>query len=1343
MREFRIIVSACVCITLTLLVLNATCEDLGSVPDEPVDPEGIRVDEEKKAVSTGGNRRPAVQQNANATRDSQLLSVLAARRRQLLNGRLAAHINTLTALANKSNRNNTTYAQLELRDSNSSVIKKITLGDPNEDTTPTLKLITTDGSKEISQDVKPHEIKHLFVPKTYQDTPIRSRAGFLNNRRKELNSTKVNSTSEENDYFTPIYVPPDDGKEGPGKEAILDPEEEFQVDESNHGLYLLNYSDINNVTNVKATNKTASDINTKEIENPIVKSENNTVNTTQNENNVTTDSRHDILNNTEKTILTLVSNNTDTKIKHVKNSNDKDKINNTLFMSDEIYNHFRPLESELAVEDMAPFIFFGQKLGGSAINDNLTNSPSLSASTKSVNFIVAPPDKRKFNSRYSATVKNKNVSAEEEELNEDMDVAVVKNIIEKNKVRNTVKGLAPSRHVGLVNAYRKQAGISPAKATAVTSSNITEAIDSNTTALPTDKGREFTKSYINPRRRPARVSPITENTQVPVMNATTEKSSTLVYTAVVTSVSITSSMKGQNKTDSMGKELENLNVVENNSTSNITNTPKLATTNETVTTTSEAPSVRPYKHRIRIRTTTTPRSEIAESSKTPILKPPTPPSEATQSKISERLANLFKQTEIPEVNSTTSTNISTIRPQNILKRRRRPTTTTSTTPIPTTRSSIKSTNIPALRSVSTTALPSKPIASSPPTTTEENTFRPFVVTSRTSSESSSISKIAPPNLSTITNDINDSHNNNDSTDSTGFRNEEVVIEVEKTYTASYILAGLGFLPVAAIIIFVLRNVLNKKTKELDTEYEGYFDDGDIKKESPITPVARPPMPPPTKPDQKWEFPRNKLRLQTLLGQGNFGQVWKAEADDLTGHDGLTRLVAVKSIKETASQKEKQELLHEIYIMQKIGTHPNVVTLLACCTEQEPYLLIMEYVMCGKLLTYLRERRSRPDRFSGSGALTSRDLTVFAYCVARGMDYIASKGIVHRDLAARNVLVDHNKLCKIADYGMSREMNGEERSRPPQRHALPVRWMAPEALLYNAYNHETDVWAYGILLWEIVTLGSTPYAAMTGREVLSAVTEGYRLERPPHCKPQLYRAMHSCWHADPSQRPTFAALKSQLAELLDNEPVEGNYVDLDSFYQESSVYSDPSAIIHDEEGLSAEYDRERRCFRELAPGKYDNRAFSLRDEELRNKFGIGTPRMGGFGIRDLSFNERNFNTENKFNERAFGTDNDFGERNFSPDKNFNERSFADKNFNERNFSTEQNFQERNFNLDPNFIERKGEKLSTSSFHRERERENPLVSRNSFSGFPRIGSRDTHFQIMSDGRNKRVSEFECDI
>ncbi|CAG9560239.1 unnamed protein product [Danaus chrysippus] len=1284
----------------------------------------------------GGARRATTQSSSNTTRDSQLLSLLAARRRQLLTGRLTTHINTIASLAHKPHKGNTTFAQLEIRDSNSSIVKRITFeNSSNEAIAPTLKLVSREGNKEIRQDIKPHEIRHLFIPRIYQD---KNRAGFLNNRRKDFGNRSV-VPKETTTESAIVYLPPEK-LEGLDKEVDLDPEEEFQVDESNHGLYLLNYSDTDNVTQGEVIlNKTTSSNEIKD--NSSFYFQTTTLLATDSIEKTTI--LPQFIPKEEKPEVNSIANSTDLRNTNlVKIDNDTDKTNQTLFMSRELYNHFRPLETELNDEEMAPFIFFGQKLGSQGISDNLTNYPSLSASTKSVNFIAAPSnsEKRKFNSRYSATEKYRNTSAGEEEINEEMDVSVVKNTIEKNKIRNTVKGPAPARQIGLVNAYRKYPNTtqSTPKPQVAVKSNDTEAIlqsvksnteDKNITIatpfyeLPSNINetiakdiavvnktysapppRNFTRSYFNPRRRPPRpTSTSTEHVvQEEVNNTTTEKASTSIYTAVVTSVSITSSVKGLNKTDISSNESSN--VTADGSPEELKNETTTSTANpinETDTTTLPPITVRPYRHRYRIRTTTT--AGVLKSKPTTLTltqKPTSPTSNKdieTTSKISEALANLFRRNEYE--NSTNGIPI----PRNIAKRRRpTTTTTTTTTPIPATTLNDKLTDVTETTTLPTTLTTPRPVE------VTENTLKSIIVISETSSSSNSKPLTFTGNKSNKTVANNTMRLNNSQDES---QNEEVVIEAEKTYTASYVLAGLGFLPVIAVVVFVLRNLLNKKAKEIDTEYEGYFDEsGDVKKESPITPVARPPMPTPTKPDQKWEFPRNKLRLQTLLGQGNFGQVWKAEADDLNGHDGLTRLVAVKTIKESASQKEKQELLHEIYIMQKIGTHPNVVTLLACCTEQEPYLLIMEYVMCGKLLTYLRERRSRPDRFSGSGALTSRDLTVFAYCVARGMDFIASKGIVHRDLAARNVLVDHNKLCKIADFGMSRTAGASGRARG----ALPVRWMAPEALMYNVHTHQADVWSFGILLWEIVTLGSTPYAAMSGREVAAAVSEGYRLERPPHCAPPLYHAMHACWHADPSQRPSFASLKATLAELLQNEPVEGNYVDLDSFYQESSVYSDPSAIIHDDEGLSAEYDRERRCFRELQPGpnKFENRAFNLRDEELRNKFGIGTPRMGGFGIRDMPFTERNF------------SDGEFNDRNFQ-DKNFQERSFPDKNFNDANFS-----------------ERK-EKLSTSSFHRERERENPLVSRNSFNGFPRIGTRENHFQLAPDGRNKRVSEFECDI
>ena len=781
-------------------------------------------------------------------------------------------------------------------------MKRITFDNSSNDPATTLKFITSDGTKEIQKDVKPHEIRHLFVPRVYQDT--KSRAGFMNNRRREaINKAVTIPERSEITESSIVYVPPEKF-ENLDKDVELDPEEEFQVDESNHGLYLLNYSDTENVT--QKTNINATVIETKDnstvIESSIQSS------------NISKEATP------EKTIAkeseeipesNIIANSTDSKnTKLIKVEPEKE--NRTLFMTDEIYNHFRPLETELPVEEMAPFKYFGQKLGGPAISDNLTNSPTLSASTKSVNFIVAPLEKRKFNSRYSATEKYKNTSVDEEEINEDMDVSVVKNVIEKNKIRNTVKGPAPARHVGLVNQYRKYSTTtvpSTTKPQNAAQLNVTEPIilhspsnpdkskdinktnstainketaskltnNSNTTRenqLPKTNAtstsqRNFTRNYSNIRRRPLRVTAAsTENTPVLttlIINATiTEKAATSVYTAVVTSVSITSSMKANNKTDGGLKEDDSSKLPDISETNNNT-IPKAIIINETETTTILPSSFKP-KHIIRIRTTTTENPSSNSNAASPIASELSTRNTSlikneTESKISDRLANLFRQRNIENATNSTRTN---------KHRRRRPTTTstTTTTPGPTLPPTDQSAESLIPTTQATTDFDRFLTTSLPPVTTAA--FKPFVVTSRTSSESSSKPIFVASSTSKTDKKINKT--DDEDIENPSSQNEEVVIEAEKTYTASYVLAGLGFLPVAAIVAFVLRNVLNKKTKEIDTEYEGYFEDGDIKKESPITPVARPPLPTPTKPDQKWEFPRNKLRLQTLLGQGNFGQV---------------------------------------------------------------------------------------------------------------------------------------------------------------------------------------------------------------------------------------------------------------------------------------------------------------------------------------------------------------------------------------------------------------------------------------------------------------------------------------
>ncbi|KAK9298699.1 hypothetical protein QLX08_008065 [Tetragonisca angustula] len=365
---------------------------------------------------------------------------------------------------------------------------------------------------------------------------------------------------------------------------------------------------------------------------------------------------------------------------------------------------------------------------------------------------------------------------------------------------------------------------------------------------------------------------------------------------------------------------------------------------------------------------------------------------------------------------------------------------------------------------------------------------------------------------------------------------DAIASQETVAVVSYILATLVVFPIAVGVGLILRRLILRNRKvleESDTSSEIScrkdalnLENGDFKTsiEKAITKLPR---------------------IQHL--------VWKAEADDLTGHQGTTRLVAVKTVKEGASEREKEDLVRELKIMQQLGSHPNVVTLLGCCTEQEPHYLILEYVMYGKLLAYLRDHRTRQDFYNfseDSAALTSRDLTVFGYCVARGMEYLASKKIIHRDLAARNVLVDHNKLCKIADFGMSRFANedGEVIETRHGRNALPIRWMAPESLIYSLFTTKTDVWSFGILMWEIVTLGSTPYPDMTAREVMRNVQNGYRLERPSHCRSELFRVISRCWHADPDRRPEFQTLRRDLAQLLEDN-MNGHYVDLESFASE--------------------------------------------------------------------------------------------------------------------------------------------------------------------------------------------------
>ncbi|ELU06579.1 hypothetical protein CAPTEDRAFT_45220, partial [Capitella teleta] len=288
----------------------------------------------------------------------------------------------------------------------------------------------------------------------------------------------------------------------------------------------------------------------------------------------------------------------------------------------------------------------------------------------------------------------------------------------------------------------------------------------------------------------------------------------------------------------------------------------------------------------------------------------------------------------------------------------------------------------------------------------------------------------------------------------------------------------------------------------------------------VSPIKLPPL-------DEWEVSREAIVIIGRLGEGSFGEVLKAECYDLHGSQGV-HTVAVKKLKEHCPREEVEAFYRELQMMKSLPLHPNVIQLCGCCTSQEPAFIIMEFVSNGNLQQYLRDRRSYGNGRQWTAAtLTTRDLTAFAVHVASGMDFVSSQGLLHRDLAARNVLVSDELVCKVSDFGLSRDVINCREYESKTKRCLPLRWMSPESLFDNIYSTKSDVWSFGVLLWEIVTLGSSPYPGMTGRDVMEMIDQGYRMDRPRHCPKPLYDVMRDCWSAEPNARPSFKALTDRL------------------------------------------------------------------------------------------------------------------------------------------------------------------------------------------------------------------------
>ncbi|XP_075852331.1 macrophage colony-stimulating factor 1 receptor isoform X2 [Microcebus murinus] len=365
-------------------------------------------------------------------------------------------------------------------------------------------------------------------------------------------------------------------------------------------------------------------------------------------------------------------------------------------------------------------------------------------------------------------------------------------------------------------------------------------------------------------------------------------------------------------------------------------------------------------------------------------------------------------------------------------------------------------------------------------------------------------------------------------------------------------------------------------------------------------------------NEKWEFPRNNLQFGKTLGAGAFGKVVEATAFGLGKEDAVLK-VAVKMLKPTAHADEKEALMSELKIMSHLGQHENIVNLLGACTHGGPVLVITEYCCYGDLLNFLRRKAEamlgpslspgpdsevgtgykniqlekkyvrRDSGFSSQGVdtyvemrsvstsssnnsfseqdldkedrrpLELGDLLQFSSQVAQGMAFLASKNCIHRDVAARNVLLTNGHVAKIGDFGLARDIMNDSNYIVKGNARLPVKWMAPESIFDCVYTVQSDVWSYGILLWEIFSLGLNPYPGiLVNSKFYKLVKDGYQMAQPVFAPKNIYSIMQACWSLEPTHRPTFQQICFLLQEQAQVNRRERDYANLPS----SSSSSEP-------------------------------------------------------------------------------------------------------------------------------------------------------------------------------------------
>eukprot|EP00042_Codosiga_hollandica_P051935 m.648991 g.648991 ORF g.648991 m.648991 type:complete len:456 (+) comp58388_c0_seq2:251-1618(+) len=258
----------------------------------------------------------------------------------------------------------------------------------------------------------------------------------------------------------------------------------------------------------------------------------------------------------------------------------------------------------------------------------------------------------------------------------------------------------------------------------------------------------------------------------------------------------------------------------------------------------------------------------------------------------------------------------------------------------------------------------------------------------------------------------------------------------------------------------------------------------------------------------WEIPRRAIVRVKPIGSGQFGEVFEGT------YGG--KQVAIKTLKDV-DDESKKSFLAEADVMSKLK-HPNLVELIGVVTNGNPMMVISEFMAKGCLLDYLRSR--------GRSVVTPDLQMKFTRNVCAAMVYLEAQNFVHRDLAARNILLSEDSIAKVADFGLARD----SRFGQVDVGKLPIKWTAPEALKLKHSTSKSDVWSFGVVMWEIYSYGRTPYPKLSQKEVVENVTKGYRMESPEGCSKDVYDVMLACWEIDPIKRPTFKKLEGILAKL---------------------------------------------------------------------------------------------------------------------------------------------------------------------------------------------------------------------